>query len=236
MTKKGFTLMELLVSIFISGMVMLALVAMWKTSSNHTAQAQRQSVIRNDNTIFLRRFYADFVSASEVICPWVYTKGGKMCTKNEYIAVKGATINPNNIDQLIRITEPVCGSGNNSWATEEDLSSMSARCIKPSYTIFVYDSDHHIVYRCHDNFLDGANKIMDISTLINTAHNYCSENGGHRETAMSYIHNLNISPTSSGSDRAPELLIEYTINKNFTADVPPVFFKFKRLLTLKRGV
>jgi prepilin-type N-terminal cleavage/methylation domain-containing protein len=235
MTKKGFTLMELLVSIFISGMVMLALVAMWKTSSNHTAQAQRQSVIRNDNTIFLRRFYSDFVSASEVICPWVYTQGEKKCKQNEYIAVKGAALDPTNNELLVRITEPVCSSG---WATEETLETMSSRCIKPSYTVFVYDDENHIVHRCHTNFLDGneAHQKMDINELINTAHNYCSESGGHRETAMSYIHNFKIETTKANGDRAPELLIEYTINKEFVGDVPPIFFKFRRLLTLKRGV
>ena len=47
--------MELLVSIFITGMVMLSLVAMWKTSSNQTAQAQRQSIIKNDSIDHIKK-------------------------------------------------------------------------------------------------------------------------------------------------------------------------------------
>ena len=233
MTKKGFTLMELLVSIFISGMVMLSLVAMWKTSSNHTAQAQRQSIIRNESTIFLRRLYNDFISASEIICPWAYTKGGPACSKHEYIAVKEAVLDYGDIDQLVRITEPVCGSGGNSWADEENLQSISSRCIRPSYSVYVYEDN--TVFRCQSNFLTDSKKI-DLKTLVNTAHAYCSASSGNREIVMPYVSNFILTGSTSGSDKAPELLIDYTVDRNFGPDVPPVHFRFKRLLTLRRGM
>lgn len=233
MTKKGFTLMELLVSIFISGMVMLSLVAMWKTSSNHTAQAQRQSIIRNESTIFLRRLYNDFISASETICPWGHSNTPSwICNKNEYIAVKEAVLDPEDSGRLIRITEPVCGSGS-SWADEENLQSISSRCIRPSYSVYIYDNN--TVFRCHSEFLTDSKKIA-IKTLITTAHAYCSADSGHRENVMPYVSNFLLQGSMAGSDKAPELLIDYTVDRNFGPDVPPVHFRFKRFLTLRRGV
>ena len=236
MTKKGFTLMELLVSIFISGMVMLSLVAMWKTSSNHTAQAQRQSIIKNESTIFLRRIYADFVSASEVLCPWGYSTGNVSCRQdNIYIAVKEAVINPDDISQLIRITKNVCGSSGNAWATEDTLSAMASRCIKPSYVVYTFDSATNNVYRCSNTFLDNTDKTIAINTLITNAKSYCS-NASNREIVMPYVSNFSLTQSADSSTVYPELLINYTINRDFGGDIPPVIFKFKRLLTRKRGI
>ena len=232
MTKKGFTLMELLVSIFISGMVMLSLVAMWKTSSNHTAQSQRQSIIKNESTIFLRRIYADFVSASEVLCPWGYSVGNFSCGANNYIAVKEAVINPDDTSQLIRITQNVCGSSGNAWATEDTLSAMASRCIKPSYVVYTFDSATNNVYRCKNTF---ENKKIAINTLISNATSYCS-NDSNREIVMPYVSNFSLTQSADSSTVYPELLINYTINRDFGGDIPPVIFKFKRLLTRKRGI
>ncbi len=230
MTKKGFTLMELLVSIFISGMVMLALVAMWKTSSNHTAQAQRQTIIKNENTVFLRKIYSDFISSSEIICPWSYSKGGASCNDGEYISVKEAVINPENRDQLMRITNPICGASNNAWATGDTLGNMVSRCIKPSYTIYVFDKDSMQVYRCKNNFLT-ENKVINISTLISDAHSFCST-ASNRENIMPYVSDFSL---TIPSDSISELFIDYTINRDFGEGTPPVYFKFKHFLTRKGG-
>jgi len=232
MTKKGFTLMELLVSIFISGMVMLSLVAMWKTSSNHTAQAQRQSIIKNENTIFLRKLYSDFVSASEIICPWGHSTGGPTNCSSKYIAVKEAVIDPDDHSKLIRITKNVCGASNNAWASDESLTSISSRCIKPSYVVYVREGEN--VYRCRYNFLDGTDETISINTLVNNAS--CTSSNTSREIAMPYVTNFVLQMSNSGSDLSPELSIDYTIHRDFGGDIPPVHFRFKRLLTLKRGV
>lgn len=229
MTKKGFTLMELLVSIFITGMVMLALVAMWKTSSNHTAQAQRQSIIKNESTIFLRRIYADFVMASEVICPWSYQQGGVVCSADTYIALKEAVVDPNNINNVMRITAPVCGSGGNSWGEEGNAEAIAKRCVKPSY--IVYKFENHMVYRCKDNFLDGTNTTQTINSLISTATGFCN-NSSNREMIMPYVNNFSLTANSA----SPELLIDYTVRRDFQGDIPPVLFKFRRFLSKKRGV
>lgn len=241
MTKKGFTLMELLVSIFITGMVMLSLVAMWKTSSSQTAQAQRQSIIKNENTIFLRKIYTDFVSASEIICPWGYSKDGVTCQNGYYIAVKEAVVvKQGDSTKLVRITNPVCGTGKDSWATGETLGEIAARCIKPSYVVYVFDNNSHFVYRCinNSNFLTDSSEIS-LGDLKNAAQTFCGQDSGNREVIMPYVANFSLSiPSKIVSNHTvmfPELLVEYTINRDFGEGIPPFNYKFKRYLTKKRG-
>lgn len=244
MTKKGFTLMELLVSIFITGMVMLSLVAMWRSSSNQTSQAQRQSIIRNESTIFLRRLYSDFVSASVSIRPWFYTiETTPTVSSDTYIAVKEAVIDADTIGTnslgLIRVTGPVCGSGNNSWATNEDIDAISRRCIKPSYVVYkvveVADemqNGRQDIYRCSNTFLDSNSNTITISNFMSQVNTYCDyENQRERfENVMPYVTNFTLSKEGDYG-----LRINYTVNRAFEADIPPVNFKFNHLLTVKRG-
>ena len=239
MTKKGFTLMELLVSIFITGMVMLSLVAMWKTSSNQTAQAQRQSIIRNEGTMFLRKVYADFVSASEIICPWGYSYSDVniSCSGYNYLAVKDAVLDSNDNSKLVRITGKLC---DDNWATETNLNTMTARCIKPYYVAYKFNggSGPAPIYRCTNSFLDGDDKSITINTLKNDVASYCNDSSHPErwEIIMPYVQNFSLSIPSSGNSKYPEILVDYTVKREFTGDIPPVYFKFKRYLTKKRGV
>lgn len=61
--------MELLVAIFIGGMVTVALVAIWRSASVQTSQGQRQAVVRNNMSIFLRAVYHDITEASLILFP-----------------------------------------------------------------------------------------------------------------------------------------------------------------------
>ena len=72
---KGFTLMELIVAIFIGSMVTAALVLVWKTSSVQTSQGQRQTIVRNQVSNFQRQLYRDFHSADIITYPPVGTNG-----------------------------------------------------------------------------------------------------------------------------------------------------------------
>lgn len=72
--KKGFTLVELLVAIFIGGMVTVALVSVWRGASMQTSQAMRQSVVRNNFSIFLRGLHKDITEADLILAP--YDGGG----------------------------------------------------------------------------------------------------------------------------------------------------------------
>ena len=233
MTKKGFTLMELLVSIFITGMVMLSLVAMWKTSSNHTAQAQRQAIIKNENTGFLRKFYSDFVSANEVICPWSLTAvdniGRNPCIDNEYIAVKNASVDLTDNTKLVRTTKPACSG---VWAALENTTSIQERCVKPSYTVYRFEND--AIFKCSNTFLDGEDENILISTFVSNARNYCKEDE-NKELIMPYISSFTITVPVNEDVIYPELLLEYTVQRNFGSDIPPVFFKFKRYFVKKKG-
>lgn len=66
---KGFTLMELLAALFIGGMVTAALVLVWKTASVQTSQGQRQTIIRNQVSSFIRQIYRDFYAADIIADP-----------------------------------------------------------------------------------------------------------------------------------------------------------------------
>jgi prepilin-type N-terminal cleavage/methylation domain-containing protein len=65
--KKGFSLMELLVALFIGSMVTVALISMWRGASMQTAQGQRQAVVRNNLSIFLRGLHKDITEADLII-------------------------------------------------------------------------------------------------------------------------------------------------------------------------
>jgi prepilin-type N-terminal cleavage/methylation domain-containing protein len=67
--KNGFTLMELLVALFIGSMVTVALVSVWRAASIQTSQGQRQAIVRNNMSIFLRMFYKDLTEADIVLYP-----------------------------------------------------------------------------------------------------------------------------------------------------------------------
>jgi len=66
---KGFTLMELLVAVFIGSMVTIALVSIWKAASLQTSSGQRQSIIRNNLSIFLRGMHKDITEADVIVYP-----------------------------------------------------------------------------------------------------------------------------------------------------------------------
>ena len=67
--KRGFTLMELLVAVFIGSMVTIALVSIWKAASLQTSSGQRQSIIRNNLSIFLRSLHKDITEADVIVYP-----------------------------------------------------------------------------------------------------------------------------------------------------------------------
>lgn len=222
--KKGFTLMELLVSIFISGMVMLSLVAMWKTSSNHTAQAQRQSIIKNDNTIFLRKFYTDFVMADDIVCPWGFSDTDPCTTYDgQFFAINHAKVDTSDLSKIKRTTGPVCGG---NFTDNTNLSNISNRCLKPSY--IVYTVRDNAVYRCSKVFLDQNVNSVSISDFLSDAKTYCDEEENN-ELIMPYIQYSSITIPVEGGIIYPESLkLEYAVRRDFAGDIPPVYFKFQR--------
>jgi prepilin-type N-terminal cleavage/methylation domain-containing protein len=67
--KKGFTLMELLVAVFIGSMVTIALVSVWKAASMQTSEGQRQTIVRNNLSIFARGLHRDITEADVILFP-----------------------------------------------------------------------------------------------------------------------------------------------------------------------
>ena len=74
-----------------------------------------------------------------------------------------------------------------------------------------------------------------IDDLISDAESYCS-NDSNREIVMPYVSNFSLTQSADSSTVYPELLVDYKIRRDFGGDIPPVTFKFKRLLTRKRGI
>lgn len=239
--KNGFTLMELLVSIFITGMVMLSLVAMWKTSSNHTSQAQRQSIIKNENTIFLRKFYADFISASEVICPWGlgYEYNGCDNNPNVFIAVNNARVTRDSTTgnlQLTRTTGPLCEGAFNDVIS---ASALASKCVTPTFTAYIHRDDG--IFKCRDVFLNDTDltaQSVDLNTFYSMVIDYCNGEGDNRrELILPYVSSFSLTvPTENEVQHTESLLVEYTINRNFSREVPPVFLKFRRYFMKHKGV
>jgi len=249
MTKKGFTLMELLVSVFITGMVMLSLVAMWKTSSNHTVQAQRQSFLKNENTIFLRTFYNDFVSANEIFClrdgPSNTTAAlGTMCKTNRYVALKDAllTVEDNAAhEKILRLTRPVC-DGENGWGSGVNPEfDIEERCVRPQFVVYDFVSGAGI-YKCHGELLNSpdmtANSMStaEFQALVNTTCPYGSYNGAEWEVLLPYVKTFTLALATEGSRLYPELAIDYFVEKKFDADAPPILFRMKRFFVMKKGI
>jgi len=236
MKKTGFTLMELLVSIFITGMVMLSLVAMWKTSSSHTSQAQRQSIIKNENTIFLRKFYTDFVSASEIICPWALSYGFAGCSNNTFIAINNAKVLPDTAGNLllVRTTGPLC---NSNFGTGVTSNNISKKCLKPSYTAYIYEKSG--IYKCSNTFLENtnaSNNMVSLESFMDSLASYCSD-ASHKELILPYVSSFKLEvPTEKGRRHNEALLLDYTLTKNFSGDVPPILIKFKRYFIKDEGV
>lgn len=248
MTKKGFTLMELLVSVFITGMVMLSLVAMWKTSSNHTVQAQRQSFLKNENTIFLRTFYNDFVSANDIFClrdaPNYSTAAFEtMCKTNRYVALKDAMLSVEydvSHEKIVRLTRPVC-SGTDGWGSGVNPTiDIEERCIKPQFV--VYDFAGGNLYKCHGEFLtspnmdDNSMTTSQFQSLVDGTCSYGSYDNENWEVLLPYVKSFSLALATTGSRRYPELAIDYFVEKKFDADAPPILFRMKRFFVMKKGI
>ena len=220
---------------------MLSLVAMWKTSSNHTVQAQRQSVLKNENTIFLRTFYNDFVAASEVICPWPVNSGlfGKnICQKNRYIALKDAVLDPNDIAKVTRLTRPVCGNGNQWGDGSRPEAELEDRCVKPMFIVYSFGDNG--VYKCQGNFLDSTSmseNSIDLVAFIASVNNTCkSSSYDGWDLLLPYVKSFSLEMASEGTTGYPELQIDYFVEKKFESDAPPILFRMKRYFVKKRGI
>ena len=144
--------------------------------------------------------------------------------------MKGAVIDDDGRPQSI--TNKVCGSDNNSWATEEEessLNAMSKRCIRPSYTVYIHENNK--IYRCiYKDFLDQEGvDYNSVSQITNNALNRC-KNDSKKELIMPYVKSFSL------QSEGPELLVNYTVYRQISSDVPPISFKFKKYFVRKRGV
>ncbi|MCR5505200.1 MAG: prepilin-type N-terminal cleavage/methylation domain-containing protein, partial [Elusimicrobiaceae bacterium] len=238
--KNGFTLMELLVSIFITGMVMLSLVAMWKTSSSQSSQAQRQAIIKNENTIFLRKLYSDFISASEVICPWGQGYDSPGCEDNYNIAIHNAAVTSDASGNLsvVRTTGPVCSSQFQNDITTQYISN---KCVPPYFVAYIFENGG--VYKCSNvnKNTDATNPLIKeesvaLGTYVTSLRTYCEDNE-NKELILPYVLQFSLTvPNVNGHLHNESLLVDYTIRKDFSAEVPPVVLKFRRYFMKHKGV
>lgn len=161
---KGFTLMELLAALFIGGMVTAALVLVWKTASVQTSQGQRQTIIRNQVSSFIRQLYRDFYAADIIADP----------PENSQ-STNGITVLLTGLKKAKRINETqymTFASGSHAEGPTKAFIYCLANdtTIRRYETIIGYDSDNPTP-TLYENGVDSA------STIATTYGQTCLDNG-----------------------------------------------------------
>ena len=196
---KGFTLMELLVAVFIASMVTIALMTVWKASSMQTSQGQRQSIIRNNLSIFMRALHRDITEADLILAPESGSSGGLIvAARNAYIMKEGSNyyIMPNTI----------------SYSRDPEGAQIESEPI-----LFSYCQEGRTIRRSGDIALKELPKeSLEKSALITSAEESCSSG----KIYMDYI-------ADSGFDISTDDNINYTVevivHKDFEgSETPPV--------------
>lgn len=203
--RKGFTLMELLVAVFIASMVTIALMTVWKASSMQTSQGQRQSIIRNNLSIFMRALHRDITEADLILAPDSSASGGVIvAVRNAYLVKEGASyyVLPNTISYTKDPGGPQIESDPIAFAYCQEGST-----IKRSREIPLKELSH-----------DSLEK----SSLISNAESACSSG----RIYMDYI-------VANGFDVSTDDNINYTVSlivhKDFEgSENPPVHIEMSK--------
>lgn len=203
--KKGFTLMELLVAVFIASMVTIALMTVWKASSMQTSQGQRQSIIRNNLSIFMRALHRDITESDLILAPDSGASGGVIvAVRNAYLVKEGASyyVMPNTL----------------SYSKDPEGAQIESEPVA-----FAYCQEGNKIKRSAEIALKGlSNDSLEKSSLISNAESLCSSG----RIYMDYV-------VSNGFDVSTDDNINYTvsiiIHKDFEgSENPPVHIEMSK--------
>ncbi|MDR0646000.1 MAG: prepilin-type N-terminal cleavage/methylation domain-containing protein [Elusimicrobiota bacterium] len=226
--KNGFTLMELLVALFLSSMVTVALISIWRGASIQTSQGQRQAIIRNNMSIFLRSLYKDLTEADVILYP---TSTGS--ATNGLLLMSG--YNMRRIDDAnVAIGRIAEGSFQNSFIRSYYFDETNHRiCLNENRTIF---GENFIVSASDGssaiNMPDPA--IMGISNIISDSSNTCEKvvMDNVNDASISLLNNNNSSCSSGETCR---YRVAINIFRDFGGNSVPVSINFERIFVAAGG-
>lgn len=206
---KGFTLMELLVAVFISSMVTIALVTIWKASSMQTSQGQRQSIIRNNLSILMRAIHRDITEADLLLAPsGLAGQEGNIIVlaRNAYLSKEGGA-NYYAIPNLMSYTKDPMGVE-----------------IESEAVYFAYCLQGTKIKRSSDKPFTTKQTVSD---LISDIEEDC-ENG---KTYMDYVTGFNVE-----TDDDINYSVDIIVHKNFeNSDTPPIHLEMSKIFTKAGG-
>ncbi len=209
---KGFTLMELLVAVFIASMVTIALMTIWKASSMQTSQGQRQSIIRNNLSILMRALHRDITESDLILAPTSGQSGALIVVaRNAYLAKEGASyyVLPNTVSYT------------------KDPAGVQ---IESEPIAFAYCQEGNTIRRSSEISLKELEKSsLERSSLVSSLDSECSSG----KIYMDYV-------PSSGFDISTSDNINYTVSivvhKNFEgSETPPVHVEIEKVFTKAGG-
>lgn len=209
---KGFTLMELLVAVFIASMVTIALMTIWKASSMQTSQGQRQSIIRNNLSILMRALHRDITESDLILAPSSGQSGGLIvAARNAYLTKEGASyyVMPNTV----------------SYSKDPEGVQIESEPIA-----FAYCQEGNTVRRSSEISLKELDKgSLERDSLVSSLESECSSG----RIYMDYV-------PSSGFDISTSDNINYTVSiivhKNFEgSETPPVHIEMEKVFTKAGG-
>lgn len=209
---KGFTLMELLVAVFIASMVTIALMTIWKASSMQTSQGQRQSIIRNNLSILMRTLHRDLTEADLILAPSSGQSGGLIvAARNAYLTKEGSNyyVMPNTV----------------SYSKDPEGVQIESEPI-----VFAYCQEGNTIRRSSEIALKELSKSqLDKDSLVSSLESECSSG----RIYMDYV-------PSSGFEVSTSDNINYTVSivvhKNFEgSETPPVHIEMEKIFTKAGG-
>lgn len=210
---KGFTLMELLVAVFIASMVTVALVTIWKAASIQTSQGQRQTMIRNNLSILMRSLHRDITEADLVLAPYGAGQSGALI-----VMARNA-----HLDSF----------GSARWVVRPEVSSLGGTPDDGKYesdpTVIAYCLNGSTVRRTQTPLTESKKDdelVTELSTACNSGKVY-----------MDYTTSFNVSTSDNINYK-----VEIIIHKDFAADAatansqtPPIHIEMENTFTKAGG-
>lgn len=245
MKDRGFTLMEVLVALFIGSMVTIALISMWKASSIQTAQAQRQTLVRNDISIFLRSFYLDFSESDEILCPHFNTnEWGTECPEGVFIGVKnmGIYLSDSN-NYMLRSLQ----SGKDNDVSKSYDDRLESGVMPPKYIVYYRKEETKgskvipSLYRCEIPInLTDINSALNIDTEISKIINKSDLSSNDScSLVLPYVEKFEMEQKSVAYGEFDIAKADYFVNikvvREFEGKVPPIYIDFQRYFTKMGG-
>ncbi|MDR1124140.1 MAG: prepilin-type N-terminal cleavage/methylation domain-containing protein [Elusimicrobiota bacterium] len=209
---KGFSLMELLVALFIGSMVTVALISMWRGASMQTAQGQRQAVVRNNLSIFLRGLHKDITEADLIIYPNSSgTLGGGAMLMGLY----------------------------NAQRTGDMLMPGRSVLNNGRMTTFYYcfnSADHSIRrYEFHTELQDDTGQAIDLASPSNGIDSYISSAPSPCTGGVKVMDNVNSASVGINKTDPAKLDVTMHIYRDFGDKSVPVNIEFNRTFVIAGG-